>query len=73
MPAVLVAPATRTIRGIPTEAALTASEDGMPRDCALSFDNLATIPQSLLTDRITQLHEPRLGEICDALRVATGC
>jgi mRNA interferase MazF len=73
LPGVLVAPATRTVRGIPTEVALTASEDGMPQDCALSFDNLATVPQSLLTDRITQLREPRLGEICDALRVATGC
>jgi mRNA interferase MazF len=73
LPTVLVVPATRTVRGIPTEVTLTASEDGVPQDCALSFDNLATIPQSLLTDRITQLREPKLGEICEALRVATGC
>jgi mRNA-degrading endonuclease toxin of MazEF toxin-antitoxin module len=32
---VLVAPATRTVRGIPTEVALTR-QDGMPEDCALS-------------------------------------
>jgi mRNA interferase MazF len=73
LPAVIVAPATRTERGIPTEVALTADGDGMPQDCALTFDNLATIPKSLLTDRITQLHEPRLDQICEALRVATGC
>ena len=35
--AVLVAPATRTIRGIPTEMRL-GPEDGMPDDCALSFE-----------------------------------
>ena len=36
---VLVVPATRTVRGIPTEVPLGRA-DGMPEDCALSFDNL---------------------------------
>ena len=58
---------------MPTEVALTAAEDGMPQNCALTFDNLTTIPKSLLTDRIAHLHEPRLNEICEALRAATGC
>jgi mRNA interferase MazF len=69
---VLVAPATRTVRGIPTEVALTR-EDGMPRDCVLSFDNLTTVPKALLTTRITSLPEDRHAELCDALRAATGC
>ena len=69
---VLVAPATRTIRGIPTEVALTR-EDGMPDECALSFDNLATVPKWLLTERITRVPEARLHELCNALRAATGC
>jgi mRNA interferase MazF len=69
---VLVAPATRTIRGIPTEVPLTTS-DGMPAECALSFDNLATVPKALLTERITRLSEPKLDAICLALRAATGC
>ena len=69
---VLVAPATRTVRGIPTEVALTR-EDGMPDDCALSFDNLTIVPKALLTTRITTVPEPRRGELCHALRVATGC
>ena len=69
---VLVAPATRTVRGIPTEAALTRG-DGMPDDCVLSFDNLTTVPKALLTTRITTLPEPKLAELCDALRAATGC
>lgn len=69
---VLVAPATRTIRGIPTEVTLTR-DDGMPDDCALSFDNLTTVPIALLTTRITTVADTRLPELCDALRAATGC
>ena len=69
---VLVAPATRTIRGIPTEVPL-GPQDGMPSDCALSFDNLTTVPKALLTTRITTLPEPKLAELCHALRAATGC
>ena len=69
---VLVAPATRTVRDIPTEIPLSRA-DGMPDDCVLSFDNLTTVPKSLLTTRITSVPEARLPELCDALRVATGC
>ena len=69
---VLVAPATRTVRGIPTEVTLTRA-DGMPEECALSFDNLTTVPKSLLTGRITTVPDARRSELCDALRAATGC
>ena len=70
--AVLVAPATRTVRGIPTEVALDHA-DGMPDKCALSFDNLTTVPKALLTARITALPEARLRDLCAALRSATAC
>lgn len=69
---VLVAPATRTVRGIPTEVALTR-EDGMPADCALSFDNLTTVPKALLTERIARVPDARLPELCSALQAASGC
>ena len=69
---VLVAPATRTIRDIPTEVKLTR-DDGMPDDCALSFDNLTTVPKTLITTLITSVPDARLDELCDALRAATGC
>jgi mRNA interferase MazF len=69
---VLVAPATRTVRGIPTEVALT-HEDGMPGDCALSLDNLTTVPRALLTRRVTTLGDAKLDELRRALRAATGC
>jgi len=37
---VIVAPATRTIRGIDTEVVLT-EDDGMPAACALNFDHVS--------------------------------
>jgi mRNA interferase MazF len=69
---VLVAPATTTVRGIPTEVPLGPA-DGMPADCALSFDNLTTVPKALLVERITVVPEARREELCAALRTATGC
>lgn len=70
--AILVAPATRTVRGIPTEVVLD-EDDGMPQRCALSFDNIAPVPKSLLTERITTLSPERLSAACEALRAATDC
>lgn len=70
--AVLVVPATRTVRGIPTEVAI-GPDDGMPTDCALTFDNLGVVPKALLTERITRLGSGKLAELCAALDVATGC
>ncbi len=70
--AYLAVPATRTIRGIPTEVPLGTS-DGMPDDCALSLDNIAVVPRGFFTERITRLRADRLAEVCSALAVATGC
>ena len=69
---ITVVPATRTIRGIPTEV-LLGPEDGMPEACVLSFDNVRTVPQALLIRRITTLPARRLGELCEALDRALGC
>ena len=69
---ILVAPATRTVRGIPTEVRL-GTDDGMPADCVLSFDNLTTVPKALLVERITAVPHARQEELCSALRAATGC
>lgn len=68
----LIVPATRTIRGIPTELELGPA-DGMPATCVLSFDNVLTVPKSLLTRRITVLTPGRLDHLCRTLRIATGC
>ena len=69
---VLAVPATRTVRGIPTEVTLDAS-DGMPAGCALALDNVALVRTALLTERITRLAPERMRAVCDALAVATAC
>jgi mRNA interferase MazF len=69
---VVAVPATTTIRGIPSEV-LLGEEEGMPQPCALSFDNLATVPKSLFVERICRLGVDRLDEVRRALTAATGC
>ena len=56
---VLAVPATRTIRGIPSEVRI-GPDDGMPDDCALSFDNATVLDQSLLVERICRLDPDKL-------------
>jgi mRNA interferase MazF len=69
---VVVAPLTRTVRGIPTELFL-GREDGMPEECAASFDNLRVVPKANLTERICALGSGRMAEACQALRNAVDC
>ena len=69
--AIVVAPITRTIRGIPTEIRLGEAE-GLPADCAASFDNLQRIRRSVLTERIGDLSSRRQ-QICTALRALADC
>jgi mRNA interferase MazF len=69
---VMAVPATRTLRRIPTEVVLDRG-DGMPEECALSLDNLTTIPKELFRERITRLSVERMTEVCRALSLASGC
>lgn len=70
--AVLTVPATTTIRDIATEVVLDA-QDGMPRECALSLDNVALISKTYFRERIARLSTDRMREVCRALNLATGC
>lgn len=70
--AILAAPITRTVRGIPTELRL-GREDGMPTECAASFDNLRVVPKAHLVSRECTLSPVRLLEACGALRTAVDC
>jgi mRNA interferase MazF len=69
---VLVVPATRTVRNIPTEVPL-GSDDGMPEPCALSFDNVTVLDQSLLVERICRLGPEKLDAACRAWNAAVAC
>jgi mRNA interferase MazF len=69
---VIAAPVTRTVRGIPTEVRLDPA-DGMPEECAASFDNLRVVPKSHLVSRICALDVVRMAEACAAAGAALGC
>jgi mRNA interferase MazF len=69
---VLAAPITRTVRGIPTEVHLGV-DDGMPTDCAASFDNLRVVPKAYLVEHVCSLDSVRMVDACRALRVAVDC
>ena len=68
---IVVAPVTRTVRDIPTEIHLGDAE-GLPVDCAASFDNLQRIRRSALAERAGDLG-PRREQICAALRALADC
>jgi len=70
--AVLAAPITRTVRGIPSEVTL-GEIDGMPEECAASFDNLRVVPKSHLVERLCTLDTVKVIEACAALRAAIDC
>lgn len=70
--ALVAVPATRTVRGLPSEV-LLEEEDGMPLACALALDNIARIPKQRFEQRICALSTGRLDEVCAALRYATDC
>jgi mRNA interferase MazF len=69
---IVVAPVTRTVRGIPTEVAL-GTDEGLPVDCAASFDNLQPINRRLLTERLGALAAARRQEVCGALDALADC
>jgi len=68
----VVAPVTRTVRGIPTEVLLGPGH-GLRVECVASFDNLQPIRCSLLTSRVGQLASSESGEICRALAALADC
>jgi mRNA interferase MazF len=69
---ILVAPVTRTIRGIPTEVRVGA-EEGLPAEGVAAFDNILAFPKAMLVRRLGALAPERHREPCDALRAVTDC
>lgn len=67
----IVAPVTRTVRGIRTEIPLGPAH-GLVDACAATFDNLQPIRRAFLTQRVGILSYPRAA-ICEALRALADC
>jgi mRNA interferase MazF len=68
---IVVAPITRTIRGIPTEISLDIRE-GLDVPCVASFDNLQPIRKSFMTEIVGSLPHRRY-QICQALSALADC
>jgi mRNA interferase MazF len=69
---VLVAPVTRTVRGIPTEVPL-GPDEGLPVESVAAFDAVTAFPRAMLVRRMGALSPVRAGELCQALAAATDC
>jgi mRNA interferase MazF len=70
---VVIAALTRTRRGLVSELELTPSEDGVPSECVVNFDNLHTLPRQTFRRRVTALSPGRMAQVCRTLRNAVGC
>jgi mRNA interferase MazF len=66
---VTVAPLTRSVRGIPTEAPL-GPKQGLPTACAASLDNLQTLPKTTLDKRLAKLDLEQMKAVATAIHVA---
>jgi mRNA interferase MazF len=69
----LIAPCTSTIRGLPSEVSLEPGSDPVPRRCALNLDSVESVSIAVLVERLGQLGDERMREVCEALSVATDC
>ena len=67
---VTVAPLTRTIRGLDSEVVLESDADSVPERCAVTLDNIATVEQILLVEKLTALSAQRMNEVWEALHAA---
>ena len=68
---IVVAPITRTIRGIPTEVNLD-TEDGLGAPCVAAFDNIQPIRKTFLTEFVGSISQRRT-DICQAVAALTDC
>lgn len=69
---VMVAPITSTVRGSPGEVAL-GMEEGLKGRSAANLDHVQTVDQSLLQRHVGSVGPEKMGEVCRALAIATGC
>lgn len=69
---ILVALATTTIRGLPTEVAIGPAE-GVDTDCVLNFDSPELLSRARFTSYVGSFPTTRWPEVCAALSFAINC
>ncbi len=67
--AITIAEITTRIREIPVEVSL-GPEDGLPKNCVVNLDTVATIRKNLLKERICQLKVEKIEQVDRALKFA---
>ena len=70
--AVVVAALTRTQRGLVSELVLT-TDDGVPTESVVNFDNIHTIRRESFRRRVASLSPARMADACRTMQAATGC
>lgn len=66
---VTVAPVTTRRRSLAVEVSLSPKE-GMPKDCVVNLDSLATIEKACLSNRICELTPQKMHEVHRAITFA---
>lgn len=69
---VMVAPITSTIRGAPSEV-VVGIDEGLKHDSAVNLDHVQTVDKSKLGKYVGRLTHEKMGSVCAALSIATGC
>jgi len=69
---ITIAEITTRRRDLATEVSLD-EDDGMPRPCVVTLDNLQTMRRSHLVAYVTTLRSERMAEVCAALKIAVDC
>ena len=69
----LIAPCTTTVRHLPSEVLLEPGQDPVPRLTAINLDSVESVSIAVLVDRLGNLSNERMREVCAALEVAVDC
>ena len=72
LPAIMVAPVTTVVRGLPSEVALQA-ELGLKAPAVVNLDAVMTVSRARLGGLAGRLNDDKLRQVGAALRVATDC
>ncbi|CAN5708705.1 type II toxin-antitoxin system PemK/MazF family toxin [soil metagenome] len=70
---VTVAEVTTSARGLAAEVPIDAGSAGVDHDSVVNCDGLHTVAQSSLTDRVDEVSDATMTDVCAAVSYALGC
>ena len=69
----IVAPCTKTVRGLESEVVLEPGDDPVRMPSAVNLDSVHLVSQAWLVTRLGWLSDLRMRQICAALETAVAC